>query len=108
MAQLTFPAFSFRRIETPFDLKPGYRNYIAVVEVNQLPDLTDWRRLNVRDPKLRGTVPNAIRDSFLTNDETFVYLNRGLVLAVAAVEFDNAAGELTVTLRDPALHGLLD
>ena len=106
--KITFPAFSFRRVETPFDKKPGYRNYIAVVEVADLPDLSAWRKINVRDPKLTGSLPKEIRESFLGNAETFVFLNRGIVLAVQAVEFDNARGTLQLTMADPELHGLLD
>jgi hypothetical protein len=106
--KLSFPAFSFRRIETPFDKRPGYRNYLAVVEVSHLPDLKDWRRINVRDPKLTGALTRDIRESFLANMDTFVFLNRGLVLAVERAEFDNDKGVLSLTLSNPDLHGLLD
>jgi len=106
--KISFPAFSFRRVETPFDKKPGYRNYIAVVEVADLPDLSNWRKINVRDPKLTGSLPKEIRESFLGNADTFVFLNRGIVLAVQSVEFDNARGILQLTMGDPELHGLLD
>jgi hypothetical protein len=107
-AKLSFPVFSFRRIETPFDKRPGYRNYLAIVDVSKLPDLKSWRRINVRDPKLSGSLTRDIRDSFLTNKEMFVFLNRGLVLAVERAEFNNNTGILNLTLNDPNLHGLLD
>jgi AIPR protein len=107
-ARISFPAFSFRRVETPFDKHPGYKNYVAVVEVNDLPDLSDWRKINIRDPKLTGELPRAIRDSFLSNKETFVFLNRGIVLAVDSAEFDNSKGQLHLTMVNPNLHGLLD
>lgn len=106
--RFTFPAFSFRRIETPFDKTPGYKNYIALVEVNDLPDLGEWRKINVRDAKLTGSLARDIRESFLTNQETFVFLNRGLVLSVAGVDFNNGSGVLTLRMTDPNVHGLLD
>jgi hypothetical protein len=103
---LSFPVVSFRNIETPFH--KTYKDYLAVVEVKDLPDLSNWRKINVRDPKLTGAVPNAIRGSVQTNTELFVFLNRGIVLAVDSVSFDNRSSELRLTLNDPNLHGLLD
>lgn len=107
-AKFSFPVFSLRRLETPFDRQPGYRNYSAIVEVHDVPDLSDWRRINVRDPKLSGALTREIRESFLQNADTFVFLNRGLVLSVAQAQFDNSKGIVHLTLGDPELHGLLD
>jgi hypothetical protein len=106
--RLSFHVFSYRRLETPFDKGAGYKNSIAIVEVSELPDLAKWREINVRDPKLTGQLPKEIRESFLGNLETFLFLSRGLVLAVKGVEFDNANGLLTLILDNPKLHGLLD
>lgn len=107
-AKFSFPVFSFRRVETPFDKTPGYKNYLAIVEVEDVPDLSDWRHINVRDPKLSGSLTREIRDSFLENEETFVFLNRGLVLSVEQATFDNAKGIVHLTMTDPERHGLLD
>ncbi len=106
-ARITFPVVSFRHLETPFN-KQGYRDYFAVVDIRELPDLVGWRKINVRDPKLTGTVPAAIRESVKDNPELFLFMNRGIVLSVDEVSFDQRASNLTVTLRDPKLHGLLD
>jgi hypothetical protein len=106
-ASFTFPVVSFRHIETPHQ-KQGYKDFLAVVDISQLPDLTAWRKINVRDPKLSGAVPKAIRESVRANLETFVFLNRGLVLAVKSASFNNQTGHLTLTFEDPDLHGLLD
>lgn len=106
-ARVTFPVTSFRHLETPF-AKNGWRDYFAVVEVRDLPDRSRWRKINVRDPKLTGAVPRAIRDSALNNPDAFLFMNRGIVLSVAAVAFDNKSTEVTITLTDPAVHGLLD
>src|ERR1035438_6883961 len=106
-ASFCFPVVSFRNIETPFP-KNGYRDYVAIVSVAELPDLSHWRKINVRDPKLTGSVPTAIRKSVSENPDLFVFMNRGIVVAAEKVNFDNKSGEVTVTLRDPKLHGLLD
>jgi hypothetical protein len=105
--RFTFPVVSFRNLETPFSNK-GYRDYFAVVALDNLPDLSDWREINVRDPKLTGAVPEAIRESVSGNPELFVFLNRGIVLSVDSVSFDNKKDELTITMKNPHLHGLLD
>jgi hypothetical protein len=106
-ARFVFPVVSLRNIETPFH-KQGYRNYVAVVDIHELPDLNGWRKINVRDPKLTGAVPKAIRTSVHDNPELFVFLNRGIVLAVDSVSLNNQTGLATLTLCDPKLHGLLD
>src|SRR5713226_6280968 len=106
-AQFSFPVRGFRRIETPFE-KMGYHNYYAITEIGELPDFAGWRKINVRDPKLTGAVPKAIRDSVHDNPELFVFMNRGIVLSVESASFNNQNAELTLTLRDPNLHGLLD
>src|SRR5258708_6185257 len=99
----TFPVVSFRHLETPF--QKGYRDYFAIVETADLPKIPDtWRAINVRDPKLTGAVPRAIRESFRSKPDMFVFLNRGIVLAVESVTFDNKASSVTVTLSDPELH----
>ena len=105
--RLSFPVVSFRHIETPF-YKQGYRDYFAVVQTKDLPDLSGWRKINVRDPKLTGSVPHAIRESFHDNPDMFLFMNRGIVLAVDSATFDNKTSSVTVTLTDPSLHGLLD
>lgn len=106
-ASITFPVVSFRHVETPFQ-KHGYRDYFAVVDVDDLPDLTDWRRINVRDPKLTGSVPKAIRTGFTGSPELFLFMNRGLVLSVEKASFDNKDDTVTLTFTQPRLHGLLD
>jgi hypothetical protein len=104
----SFPVESFRHLDTPFGKKSGYRDYFAVVALDDLPDLSDWRRINVRDPKLTGAVPEKIRDSVRANPDLFVFMNRGIVLTAESVSFDNKTGKLSLTMSDPEIHGLLD
>src|SRR5262249_32622297 len=107
---LSIPVFSLRRIETPYERAHGYRNYVAVIEARNLPDLSDWRDINVRDPKLRGRVPNAIRASFTDKADEFLFMNRGLVIAAEKVEYQEGGHgkKMDLVMRDPAIHGLLD
>lgn len=105
--RFTFPVYSFRHLETPFQ-KQGYRDYVAVVDIHDLPDFSGWRKINVRDPKLTGAVPTAIRASVNANPELFVFMNRGMVASVDSVQFNNQKDEVTLTMKDPDEHGLMD
>jgi hypothetical protein len=109
LTKLTFPVVSFRHLESPPHIaKQGYRDYFAMVEIAKLPDLAGWRKINVRDPKLTGAVPEAIRASVRDKQDLFAFMNRGIVLSVESAQFDNKTYQLTLGLRDPSLHGLLD
>lgn len=103
----TFPVQSFRRIPSPADPQQ-HRNYVAVASVFDLPDLSEWRRINVRDAKETGAVPKAIRETLENNPSMFFFMNRGLVLTAKEVAFDTESGKISVTLENPDLHGLLD
>src|SRR5689334_704082 len=106
----SIPVFSLRRIETPYERKHGYRNYVAVIDARFLPDLADWREINVRDPKIRGRVPKAIRTTFDEKADEFLFMNRGLVIAADKVDFKENENkkEIVLTMKDPSIHGLLD
>jgi hypothetical protein len=107
---VSIPVFSLRRIETPYERTPGYKNYVAVIDARRLPDLSDWRKINVREAKTRGRVPNAIRNSFDEKAGEFLFMNRGLVIAAEKVDYKETSSEkrLDLHLADPDKHGLLD
>jgi hypothetical protein len=105
---LSVPVFSLRRIETPYERGLGYRSYLAVVEARDLPDLKDWREINVRDARLRGRVPRAIREGFTGHADEFFFMNRGLVLAAAKVDYSQDEKRMAIHMSDPEIHGLLD
>ncbi len=107
MTKLTFPVLAFRHIDTQF-LNNGLKNYYAVLNTRDLPNFTGWRKINVRDPKLKGAVPHAIRMSYREKPDMFIFMNRGIVISVSSVVFDNKSSRITIELKDPDLHGLLD
>ncbi|MBN1691285.1 MAG: AIPR family protein [Dehalococcoidia bacterium] len=104
---IEFPVVSLRRIPSKADTD-GQRTYIAVVNVFDLPDLTEWRKINIRDPKLNGAVPKAIRKSLDEDPSSFLFKNRGLVITVNSSKFDTESSKLTLNMEDPNIHGLLD
>lgn len=106
-SSFTIPVQSFRHLETPFN-KAGHRDYYAVIDVNHLPDLEDWRDINVRDPKLTGAVPQAITSGLQEQQDLFLFMNRGIVLSVDSVKFDNKSNNIVIKMTNPKVHGLLD
>jgi hypothetical protein len=102
-----FPVVSFRHLEGPKEVG-DCRDYYAIVSSSKLPDLSNWREINVRDPKLRGAVPNRIREGISDEPALFVFMNRGLVISADEVRFDNKTNEVVLSLSDPEIHGLLD
>ena len=104
---LEFPVVSLRRIPSKTDTE-GLKTYIAVVSVFEVPNLDDWRAINIRDAKLTGSVPKAIRDTLNDDPGMFLFKNRGLVVTAKEVKFDNESSKLTLALEDPDVHGLLD
>lgn len=106
--RLQIPVDSFRRVPVPEYADVGLGTYVAIVDVFDLPDLSGWRTINVRDAKLTGSVPKAIRQTLDEAPAMFVFMNRGLVLTTERVHFDNTTSTVEITLADPNLHGLLD
>ncbi len=97
-ADFTIPVKDFKRIETPLDYK-GYRNYITIVDVLDIPESLRRNASNVRDAKSKGKVPNAIREGLLEN-ELFVFMNRGILLIADGIEFDNKTSKMKMIFKE--------
>lgn len=105
---IKFPAISFRRIVGPNDDLKG-RMYIAVINVKDLPEsLSDWRKLNPRDPKTNSGVALKIQSTLKDNPEAFLFKNRGITLMVEKADFDNQKNEIRIEMTDRDKNGLLD
>ncbi len=106
MATLRATCVGFSRLPTPLESR-RIGNYYAIIDVDTIFNLADWREINVRDPKEFGYVPNQIRQTLLTKD-TFFLINRGLTISAKAVRYNNQANALEIDVEDPAVHGLMD
>ena len=62
---------------------------------------------NPREQKMTTNVASKIKDS-LKENSNFHELNRGIVLSVKEVSFDNSNGILTIEMEDPEIHGNID
>lgn len=103
---ISFLVKDFKRLETPLD-GSGFRDYLCIADIFDLPDLSELGKSNLRDPKDRGRVPQKIREGLL-EDDLFVYMNRGLVLVAEDVRFDNQVNRVHLTMPDKQVHGIID
>ena len=105
---IKFLAYSFRKQPTPADEK-GKGKYHLVVNVADVPpELNEWRALNIRDPKEEIRVPKEIRDSLRDKPSDFYFKNRGLLVLVDEVTFDNKTNMAELRFSDPSMNGLAD
>ena len=111
MSKLTvikFPVYSFRKQPTPLD-NTGKGKYHLVVNVADVPpEINDWRELNIRDPKEEIRVPKEIRTSLRDKPTEFFFKNRGLLIVVDEVTFDNKTNMVELRFSDPIMNGLAD
>jgi len=105
---IKFPVYSFRKQPTPSDEK-GKGQYHLVVNVADVPaELNEWRELNIRDPKEEIRVPKEIRDSLRDKPTEFFFKNRGLLVLVDEVTFDNKTNMAELRFSHPSMNGLAD
>jgi len=90
---LTFNVVSFRNLETPF-VKQGYKDYFAVVQAAELPDLSGCDK-STFGPQTYGCGSPAIRESLHEQPRCSVH-EQGIVLSWIRV-FDNRASKLTLS-----------
>lgn len=109
---LKFKIESFRKIPNPYISKDeGVKDaemYIAIADVKELPEDIPMDT-NPRDQNLRTSVSKKIKESLLSPDELdFYLLNRGLLLSVKSVTFNNYSNELSLEFSDLNVHGNVD
>lgn len=108
MEKFELKAKSFKKMEDPVLGKDGKTKYVCYVQANSIPlEFDDWMATNPREQKMTTNVASKIKDS-LKENSNFHELNRGIVLSVKEVSFDNSNGILTIEMEDPEIHGNID
>ncbi|MDD2376031.1 MAG: AIPR family protein [Clostridia bacterium] len=108
MKKLTFKVKSFKKMESPYDLKTGRTKYVCFVNAKDIPmELENWMTTNPREQKLTTNVAKAIEGSLLDNKEKFHELNRGIVMSVDSVDYDNKENMMSIYMEDD-IHGNID
>lgn len=108
MTQFVVKAKSFKKMEDPRDKNSGRTKYVCYVQASSIPqEFDEWMETNPREQKMTTNVAEKIKES-LTSSPYFHELNRGILMSVHTVSYDNQTGEVTLTVDDPAIHGNID
>ncbi len=108
MVSLSFNAKSFKKMENPTSDGSKRVKYVCYAQANSIPlELNDWMKTNPREQKMTTNVAKNIINSLIDNTN-FHELNRGIVLSVSNVSYDNKMGVVTIELGDPEIHGNID
>lgn len=107
---IKFHIESLRKIPNPYrqgtsDGTPEM--YVAICDVKDLPSDIPMKT-NPREQKLTTNVAKKIKESLLREDEKFYLLNRGLLVSVSSLTFNNYNNELTLNFTDDEYHGDID
>ena len=104
---VTFKVLSFRKNYEHENSE--WAHYTAIVDLRSVPEkLEDWRKVNLRDPNLKGDVYSAIIGTIKNTPETFLRKNRGITILAAGFELNKTNDQLALDLVDDKLHGIID
>lgn len=98
----------FKKMNCPNDQNSNVVKYVCYVQCKSLDkSLSDWMGTNPREQKMTTNVAKKISQS-LEDNLNFHELNRGLVLSVESITYDNKKDTATFIMSDPELHGDID
>lgn len=109
-----------KRIRTPYDgtdpeaegvYSTAGRTYVAAVRLQDVPqELSEWRRINVRDPQMTSGVAKGIVNSLRDNPEAFFFKNRGITVIASDIKLKDKSldSSVDVIFENPETNGLLD
>ena len=108
MVILEFQAKSFKKMEDPTSIESQRMKYVCYAKAKTIPlQLNDWMRTNPREQKMTTNVAKNIIES-LKENENFHELNRGIVLSVDKVVYDNKTNVVQIHMDNPDIHGNID
>ncbi|MBQ2809745.1 MAG: AIPR family protein [Clostridia bacterium] len=98
----------FKKMSSPNYAHSDVVKYVCYVQCSSIdPQLSEWMGTNPREQKMTTNVAKKISDSLKTC-ANFHELNRGLVLSVEDISYDNKSNTATFSLSNPELHGDID
>ena len=108
MVTMEFEAKSFKKMDEPINKGGDKAKYVCYAKAITIPlELNEWMKTNPREQKMTTNVAKNIMNS-LKENENFHELNRGIVLSVDKVTYDNKNGKVQIQLEDPEIHGNID
>lgn len=108
MVQMRLNAKEFKKMADPNDSSSKHVKYVCYVQARSIPqEINEWMGTNPREQKMTTNVAQKIRESLLENSN-FHEMNRGILMSVAKVKWDNSSGELLLSFDNPDMHGNID
>ncbi|MCM1010112.1 MAG: AIPR family protein [Fusobacterium sp.] len=105
--KLTLNVKSFKKMDDPTDTN-GRPKYVCYVETSSIPEaFSYWMGTNPREQKMNTNVAKRISSS-LEDNSNFHELNRGILMSVDSITFDNKTNTATIEMTDPTIHGNID
>lgn len=108
MERFQLKAKAFKKMDDPVNKSSGRVKYVCYVQSNTVPFTFDtWMLTNPREQKMTTNVATKIIES-LDNNQNFHELNRGILMSVNSIEYDNQRGIVTLDMENPEIHGNID
>ena len=108
MAKFMLVAESFFEMKSPLETNNKKTKYVCYVQARSIPsEFNEWMLTNPREQKMTTNVATTIVNSLNTNED-FHELNRGILMSVDTVSFDEDTNTLTITMENPEIHGNID
>ena len=111
MKEYKFKAKFLRKLPNPYEeFTDGKKNpelYELLVDIKQLPEEMNMET-NPRFQNMKTGVVKKIKTSLLTDDKSFFLKNRGILLSVKSIKYNNITGEVLIVLEDLSVHGCVD
>lgn len=108
MLQMKLKAKEFKKMYDPNDSGSKHVKYVCYVQTNSIPqEIDEWMATNPREQKMTTNVATKIKES-LADNENFHELNRGILMSVAKVKWENDTDDLFLWFDDPEIHGNID
>ena len=106
--KIQMTAKSFKKMECPNDDSgEGRAKYVCYVQCSSIPDeLLNWMSTNPREQKMSTNVARKISDGLI--NKNFHELNRGILMSVDSIVYDNKTNKVDIELTDPDRHGNID
>lgn len=108
MEKFELKAKAFKKMEDPVNKNSGRVKFVCYVQANTVPlEFDNWMLTNPREQKMTTNVAAKIIDSLDTN-QNFHELNRGILMSVESIEYDNQKGIVTLSMENTEVHGNID
>ncbi len=108
MEKYELRAKSFKKMEDPNNKNSGRIKYVCYVQANSVPlEFDSWMLTNPREQKMTTNVTGKIIES-LDGNQNFHELNRGILMSVDSITYDNQKEIISLSMEDSEIHGNID